>query len=221
MKRLLLCLLTVLASAPAGAMLYDVTRVKVKGLPINVVRMSGLIENGEMGGWQWAVSRLDPSLNTLFILNSPGGTVPGGFMLLTLIEEFLRSQAQAGRTASVLVTKECSSMCVPVYFMFGRRLALPSARFGLHGVSLGLIGFDPEQTQLYLGRMRSKAAERGQDGFARWIAQKSSEGVFSTTELTRINASELASQGSGLVETAGLVDDEAAALERVGAAGAP
>jgi len=211
-------LLAALLAVPARAMRYDVGRARTSaGRQVNVVRMTGIIDVGEWAGWIDAVSRLDPALDALFVVSSPGGSVPGGFFLMTKIDAYLAERAAAGRRDWILADADCSSMCVPVYFLFPRRLSRPGARFGLHSVSMGGIADDPGQTDLYLGRMTDAARRRGEDGFLRWLQGVREQGAFSTHELTPFSGRALVEQGSGLVSPEGLADGVNDAAERLDA----
>lgn len=198
---------------------YDVSTVKTSsGRTIDVVRMRGMIENGEWAGWMQATSRLDPSRDTLFILDSPGGAVPGGFFLLNKIEEYLEARKAAGRQAWAMIEKSCSSMCVPVYFEFDKRLAQPDAFLGLHSVSIGGIADDPEQTGLYLGRLTKSAERRGDQRFPAWLKDARARGLFATHDLSKVPAKELVAQDSELVSPDGLVTGVSDAVEKLDAA---
>lgn len=214
MKRLLLLLLLACPAA-AQAMDYSLSKAGTSsGRRLNVVRLGGLIDNGEWAGWMYALSRLDPALDTLFVVDSPGGAVPGGFFLLNKVEEFLQAQAAAGRRAAILVEKQCSSMCVPFYYAFDSRYALATASFGLHAVSLGGLADDPEQTGLYLRKLTEPAARRGDADLLRWVPEAQARAIFSTHELTRLSAEELVRERAGLVPVSGLVPSFQDALER-------
>src|SRR5437879_4588863 len=83
---------------------YEASKVTSKsGHEINVMRMSGLIEDREGLHWMVEVPNLDPQLDTLFVLDSPGGNVPMGIFLIRKVEEFLNAQAQAGRKTWIVV----------------------------------------------------------------------------------------------------------------------
>lgn len=212
--RLLLALLFALP-APAGAMGYAVSKARSSaGRELNVVRMAGLIGNGEWAGWMQALSETDPALDTLFVVDSPGGAVPGGFFLLNKVEAYLAERAATGRRDAVLVEKRCSSMCIPFYYAFPSRYALPAASFGFHGVSLGGLADDAEQTGLYLRRLTEPARRRDDADLPRWLAEAKSRSVFSTHALTRLSAEQLVKERAGLVPAAGVVPSFGDALER-------
>lgn len=215
--RLLLALLFALPS-PAAAMGYSVSKARASsGHELNVVRMAGLVDNGEWAGWMQALSRTDPGLDTLFVVDSPGGAVPGGFFLLGKVEAYLAERAAAGRRDAVLVEKQCSSMCIPFYYAFPSRYARAEASFGFHGVSLGGLADDAEQTGLYLRRLTGPAAARGDADLLRWVEEAKSRSMFSTHALTRLSAAELVEQRAGLVPASGLVPSSGDALERLAA----
>ena len=207
-------LLLLLTPLRCAAMSYSLGAARAaSGARVNVLRLSGLIAGGEWGPWSYYTSLLDPALDTLIVVDSPGGAVPGGFFLLGKVEEFQARQAAAGRKVAVLAARDCSSMCIPVFYFFDRRMAEPDARFGFHGISLGGLGYDPEQTALYLGKLRDKAKERGDGRVGSWLSARASEGVFSSADLKPIAARALAAQDSGLLEPESVVADEQAAID--------
>lgn len=215
--RLLLALLFALPP-PAAAMGYAVSKARTSsGRELNVVRMGGLIDNGEWAGWTQALSSTDPALDTLFVVDSPGGAVPGGFFLLNKVEAYLAERAAAGRRDAALVERQCSSMCIPFYYAFPSRFALPAASFGFHGVSLGGLADDAEQTGLYLRRLTEPARSRGDAELLRWVEEAKSRSLFSTHALTRLSGAELAAQRAGLVPASGVVAAWPDALERLDA----
>lgn len=219
MRRLILLAALAAFCRPAEAMSYAVDKVRTSaGREVNVVRMAGLIGNGDWSGWADAVSRVDPALDTLFVVSSPGGMVPGGFFLVGKVEDYLAARAAAGRRDWILADRDCSSMCVPFYFLFEKRLTRPDARFGLHGVAaLGGFADDPGQTDLYLGLLTKAARRRGETAFLAWLDGMKAKGVFSTHELTPLPGRTLVQDGSGLVSPDGLAADEREAIERLDA----
>lgn len=62
-------------------------------------------------------------------LNSPGGMVDEGAMLIDLIEDMKRTHEVETRVGP---NRVCASMCVPVYLAGDIRTASPSARFMFH-----------------------------------------------------------------------------------------
>jgi ATP-dependent protease ClpP protease subunit len=217
-RKALLAAALLAAARPAGAMRYEVALARAaSGRAVNVVRATGFIGRVEFGAWQEALSRVDPSLDTLFVVASPGGDIAAGIMLLSRVEDFQKSEAAGGRRVGILLSGDCASMCVPVYFMFDRRYAAAGARLGLHGASFGQFGFDRQQTDLYLDRMKSKAAERGDALTPRFLDEQASRGVFASTDLTYFDAADLAARASGLVASDAVVADEQAAIDRLAA----
>lgn len=219
MRRLILLAALAAVCRPAAALSFAVDKARTSsGREVNVVRMAGLIDNGVWAGWLDAVSRADPALDTLFVVSSPGGAVPGGFFLMGKVEEYLAARAAAGRRDWILADRDCSSMCVPVYFLFDKRLSRPDARFGLHGVAMGGFADDADQTALYLGRLTSTATRRGDAAFLAWLDEMKAKAVFSTHALTPLSGRSLVEAGAGLVSPGGLAADEREALERLDAA---
>lgn len=201
---------------PLSAMAYWVEKAKTSSNhEVNVIRMEGAIQVNEVLGWMANLRRIDPELDTLVIVTSPGGAFPGGTMLMNRAEEFISAQRERGRKVSVLATRDCSSMCIPFFYLFDSRLSFGDTRFGFHGISAGGIAFNPEETALYLKRMEEKAKDRHDSLFPNWIGRKKSEGVFSGTSLTPLSARQLAEENSGVVATQDLVEDERRAIDRL------
>lgn len=172
------------------------------GEKINVLEFpESIIDNTSWQKWRYSFSELDPNLDTLIIFNSPGGTVPGGTILIHHIEVFLGKQKENGRRVAILSERECSSMCIPVFFTLDHRYSLAETKFGFHGVDLGGgLGHDSVQTDLYLKQLKTKAKERNQNEFIDWLDQQIESGVFANHDLTSIKGEELVIEKSeGLV----------------------
>jgi hypothetical protein len=198
----------------AFAMNYEISKVRgPAGHEINLVRMSGVIEDREWMHWMAEIPQADPQLDTLFILTSPGGNVPMGMFLIRKVEDYLKAQALLNRKTWILVEKDCSSMCVPLYYAWENRFAFGDSRIGLHGVSLGGLGFDPDQTNLYFHNISDRAQGRGDVETVNFMNAMRARGEFSSTALTAHTAGDLANQGSGLVPDHGIVASEAELIE--------
>jgi ATP-dependent protease ClpP protease subunit len=198
----------------AHAMVYEVSKAtSTSGHEINVMRMSGLIEDREWMHWMIEVPQLDPKLDTLFVLSSPGGNVPMGLFLIRKVEEFLKVQAQSERKTWIVVEGDCSSMCVPLYYTWENRFAIGASRIGLHGVSLGGLGFDQDLTDLYFHNIADRAQARNDQETAAFMNKMRAAGEFSSTGLTGHSAADLARQGSGLIPDDGVVASEAALID--------
>lgn len=201
----------------AHAMKYESSQVQVgsDGRLINRLRMSGIIEPGEWQRWTAMTEALDPALDTLFVLDSPGGNVPMGLFLIRKVEEYLSQQAQHQRKTWVLVEHDCSSMCVPLFFTWENRLAISDSRIGLHGVSLGGLAYDNDLTGFYLADMRKRAEVRQDVKSTAWLNEMVKEGEFAGTKLTPHLSQDLATSGSGLIAPENIFHSEEETLREL------
>ena len=154
------------------------------GHTLNVVHMSGLIDAKEVRRWFAAISDLDNNLNTLFVIDSPGGNVPMGLFTIKKVDEFITAQAQSGRQTWIAIDGQCESMCVPFYFSWPKRFAVRNSKIGLHGVSDGGLGFDQETTDFYLNSIREHARSRVEDNVLAWLNQMEANGEFWSSTMT-------------------------------------
>lgn len=184
------------------------------GETVNVLRMEGQITSGEWALWKRAVSNLSPDQNTLFVVRSPGGDAAHGLFLLNHVEEFLADQKALGREVAVLAEKDCSSMCVPLYYAFPRRLSYPTTRFGLHAIHDDM-GSNPAFTANYLNKLREIARSRNDQDMLNWLSEKEHSGAFSTPELDVNLASDLESHHSGIIPDGSLISSETMAAEKL------
>lgn len=178
-----------------------------------MVRMTGQIVSGEWALWKKMVASINRHQDTLFILQSPGGDGAHGLFLLGHVEEFLKDQRAAGLRVAVFAVKDCSSMCVPLFYTFEERLSLPDTRIGLHAVH-DLLGANPAFTQSYLDKMRAIARTRGDQETLRWLAEKELSGAFATPILDENRASDLAAGHSGIINETGIVETIEGTIER-------
>lgn len=214
MFQALMFALFILSGSQAFSMSYSIQKALTPaGKQINVVRMTGEIANGEWALWKGMVASLDTRKDTLFILQSPGGNAAHGLFMLQHVEEFLESQRTAGHQVSVLAVKDCSSMCVPLFYAFENRLSYPDTRIGLHAVH-DEMGTNTEFTQNYLKRLRAIAIGRGDRDMLRWLSEKERAGAFASVELDKNRAEDLALEHSGIIVEEGLVENEKKAIER-------
>lgn len=204
-----------LTAAPSPAMNFKISHSAASsGRKLNVVHMSGAIDQGEFSRWKEAVAYLDRNNQTLFVIDSPGGSVSDGFFLLDKIAAFLREEKAAGRTTAILAAGKCASMCVPMFYMFDRRFAEETVQFGLHGMWFDNYGVATQETTLYLDRMNAIAGPRKDERTPKFLTRMREAGVFSTTESTRFSSQELL-EASGIIPADGIVASESAALERL------
>lgn len=191
LKVILLAVCTALPALAYG-MNYEVTRHPVRsGGEVNVVHMSGMIAPGEWQEFMGATGEIDPKLDTVFVLDSPGGNVPMGLFLIRKVDEFLQVQATNQRQVWVVVEKDCSSMCVPLYTAFAKRFAVRDSRIGLHSVSVGGLATDSDMTKIYLQSIRDHAISRNESGLLSWLQAVVEHGDFSTSALTPYKVQEL------------------------------
>lgn len=184
------------------------------GQSVNVLHMKGVIFTTDWSQWMQAEASLDPQLNTLVVIDSPGGQLGGGlFMIRTRILPFLQREKAAGHTVVILASKDCSSMCLPVFNAFSNRLAVSGTRFGWHGVSLSGLGTDPLQTSLYLDSLYANAKSQNNVQFVQWLNEHGR--TFSGNKLEPISAESMAEQNSGFINKSQLVGSEAEALLRL------
>jgi ATP-dependent protease ClpP protease subunit len=162
------------------------------GHTLNVVHMSGLIDAKEVRRWLAVTSELDRNLDTLFVLDSPGGNVPMGLFTIKKVDEFIALQTQKLRHTWIAIEGQCSSMCIPLFFAWPNRFAVQNTKIGLHGVSDGGLGFDSESTQFYLNSIKDHALARKESAVIAWINQMEAKGEFSSSVLTPFPVQDLA-----------------------------
>lgn len=215
MAKLTLLFAYVLAfSANALGMGYGVTTTRLaSGQSVNVLRMEGQVVVMEWRGWQQAVAALDPALDTIVFLSSPGGNASHGLFLLGKVDEFQEASKANGRQVTVVAERDCSSMCVPLYYAFENRLAVTGTRFGLHAVHDEL-GPNPDFTRAYIKALRDRAEARGDTDMLKWLLSKEAQGAFATAKLDATPADELARKHSGIVGPDAIIRDEDAGFER-------
>lgn len=200
LKRIFLSLLFIVGGHSAQAMDYDFQKVTNKnGHTLNVVYMLGVVDLMEVRRWLFLPNQLDSSLDTLFVLNSPGGAIPTGLFVINTIEEFIANQEANHRKTWIVIDGQCASMCVPLFFAWPHRFAVKDTKIGLHGVS------NPDETRFYLDNMIKSAKARGEADALNWLNQKISNGEFWSTKLTRHSAQDVAKE-NGLLKSDGIVD---------------
>src|SRR5689334_13062588 len=102
--KLLSLLLGVFTSVQAHALEFEIGKITNKaGHTLNIVRMKGVIDNREARRWIGEIAALDPQLDTLFVLNSPGGNVPIGLFTIKKIEQFISEQALNKRATWIVI----------------------------------------------------------------------------------------------------------------------
>lgn len=169
----------------ASAMEYKLEKkTNSSGHTISVVRMKGLIGAKEVQRWLAITSELDANLDTLFVIDSPGGNVPIGLFTIKKADEFISEQSLKGRHTWIAIDGECESMCVPFYFTWPKRFAVRNSKIGLHGVSDGGLGFDSETTDFYLNSIREHARARGEQNILEWLSRMISNGEFWSSNMT-------------------------------------
>jgi ATP-dependent protease ClpP protease subunit len=200
---------------PAQAMIYQIDKLtNHSNHTLNVVHMSGEMDDKEWQRWTFEIQELDQQLDTLFILNSPGGNVPVGFFTIKKVEEFLAAQAKAKHKTWIAIDGQCASMCLPLFFTWPNRFALTASTIGLHGVSDGRLGYDADLTRSYLDNMREHARSRGETSALNWINQMVAEGEFSSPELTPHPVKEIANE-NGILTPDEIVDTLTQLVDRL------
>lgn len=207
--------LWLLSASSALAMNYKISEAtSLTGSKINVVHLTGEIVIGEWALWKQMVFKLNLKRDTLLVISSPGGNAAHGLFLLNHVDEFLRTQYNAGYEVAIMATRDCSSMCVPFYYSFPIRFAKEDTRFGLHAVH-DEMGANSEFTKQYLNRLFETAQVRGDRNTIRWLNEKMAAGVFASSELDVNRAGDLAITNGGLVTESSIVDSESLAMKRI------
>jgi ATP-dependent protease ClpP protease subunit len=184
---------------------YDIQKVtNASGHTLNVVHMFGVMDTKEVFRWTGETSELDPGLDTLFVLNSPGGNVPIGIFTIKKIDEFIAQETQNNRKTWIAIDGECASMCLPFFYAWPNRFAVADAKFGLHSPSDGYFGADADLSKLYLDNMRVHGEARGETSALAWLNQMVSKGEFATSTVTFHSAQDIANAG-GIVPAGGIV----------------
>jgi len=184
---------------------YDIRKVtNAAGHTLNVVRMVGVMDAQEALRWMGETSEIDSTLDTLFVIDSPGGNVPMGIFTIKKVDEYLTQEAQNKRKTWVAIEGECASMCLPLFYAWPNRFAVADAKFGLHSPSDGYFGSDADLAKLYLDNMRAHGQARGETSALSWIDQMVRQGEFSTPTVTFHSAQDVANAG-GIVPAAGIV----------------
>lgn len=126
-------------------------------------------------------------------LNSPGGSVPEGQLM---IEELKALKAKGVQLITeVRNGDQCGSMCLPIYLTGDERHAGDVAAFYFHGVLTNALctEIDSAATEKYLEQMLSLGMNRG-------FAEKlKSEAVFATPSKTWFSGKDLFKEGRGFI----------------------
>lgn len=214
MTKLTLLFVITSFAAHAFGMGYGVSKTRTaSGQEVNVLRLEGQVVIMEWRGWQQAIVALDPNLDTIVYLSSPGGNASHGLFMLGRVEEFQETWKANGHRVVAVAERDCSSMCVPLYYAFENRLAVTGTRFGIHAVHDEL-GPNPEFTQAYIKNLNDRAEARGDSDMLNWVRSKVAEGAFETAKLVATSADELARIRSGIVSIDAIVSNEDEGLAR-------
>ena len=75
------------------------------GRGLNIIYMSGAIDAVDWGQWQATTSLLNSDLDTLVVVDSPGGEIPGSAFLINKIDTFIQEQAANGHKVAIYINK--------------------------------------------------------------------------------------------------------------------
>jgi hypothetical protein len=194
--RLFWLILFSVSYADAGIFQHSITNIG--GRYLNLLRYSGEINSESVQSLKYRIrDSVKENLDTIITLDSPGGYIVDGEILIDLIEKFSEQQNSRGMRVIGYVDRYCASMCISLFYGFKDRYSNPQAKFGFHSAADGN-GISPEGTFRYLDLMIVKATQRKNFLTAEWLSGQLFN-VFSTTTLTWYTAAELAEQNSGLI----------------------
>ncbi len=138
--------------------------------------------------------QIDPDLDTIFILESPGGVVSDGSYIISRLDSFQKVQAARGRSTLVYVGPErrCASLCTAIFMSFRNRFSARNAHFGFHGASVGKV-YSEKGSQDLLNLYGDAVRNTNNEALRQWLATRIQ--LFSSPQTIWFSGQKLAREG--------------------------
>ncbi len=142
-------------------------------------------------------NKIDKKLNTLFLVNSPGGQFETGPVLIKIIKTFQTEQIANGKAVTGYVgdQNQCASLCTVIFLHFQYRLLAPEVRFGYHAPNffgLPMVDEIKQIKEMY----HAAAVEHKNEKFSTWLAKYPS--LLEESDITWFSAEKLIAENSGV-----------------------
>ena len=165
---------------------------------VNLVTFYGRIGEGDSQKLKSILdSKINGSLNTLFLVNCQGGQFDEGPALIKVINEFQAGQIASGKLVASYVGElsECASLCTVMFMNFQYRLLAPGARFGFHAPNyfgLPMVDEIKQLREMY----RQASVARKNEKFPAWLKKYPS--LLEESDLVWFTGEKLIAENAGV-----------------------